>query len=250
MSHFYVMSKIPLSRSPFYGEDLACLHNQHYSDFVAHSAPQALSMLRAAGLKSGLVCDLGCGGGQFSASLLKAGYQVIGVDLSAAMIAIARKRAPGARFIQGSVAEVVLPPCEAAIAIGEVFNYLSSPKAVLRSFRNIYRALRPGGILLFDIKEPPAKKIARIAARSGADWALIAEIEEDPLRKKLTRTIHSFRKLRRHYRRQIEIHQLRIYPVVEVLRMVESAGFRARSYPGYGRYKLGPGRRVLLARKV
>ena len=206
-------------------------------------------MVRAAGVQGGLVCDLGCGGGQLAASLLQAGYKVIGVDLSAAMIAIARKRVPGARFIRGSIDDVDIPFCAAAIAVGEVFNYLPSQKAVLRAFGNIYHALQPGGILLFDIKEPPANAISRIAARAGNDWAVIAEIDEDPARKKLTRTIHSFRRFGRHYRRQIEIHQLRIYPVVEVLRLLRSAGFRARSYAGYGRHKLGSERRVLMARK-
>ncbi|HEY6969724.1 MAG TPA: class I SAM-dependent methyltransferase [Candidatus Angelobacter sp.] len=233
----------------FYGQDLASLHDRHYSDFVDRAAPEALRMLRAAGVKNGMVCDLGCGGGQLAASLLRAGYDVIGMDLSAAMIAIARKRAPGARFIQGSVADVDLPACAAAIAIGEVFNYLPSQNAVLRAFRNIYHALRSGGILLFDIKEAPATPTSGIAARVGKDWAVIAEIDEDPARKKLTRTIHSFRRSGRHYRRQIEIHHVRIYPVAEVLRLLRCAGFRARSYAGYGRHKLGPERRVLLAIK-
>src|SRR5215831_10229910 len=164
----------------FYGEDLACLHDQHYSDFVTSAAPQAILMLRAAGVKTGLVCDLGCGGGQLSASLLQAGYCVIGVDISPAMIAIARKKAPGASFIQGSVAQVSLPLCDAAIAIGEVFNYLGSRKTIARAFGNIFRSLRPGGILIFDTKEPPSKRVARMSSRAGADWAVIAEIEEDP----------------------------------------------------------------------
>src|SRR5689334_14245027 len=69
-------------RSSFYGDDLASLHNLHYSIFVTEAAPGAIRMLRAAGIKGGLVCDLGCGGGQLSAALLKAGYEVVGVDLS------------------------------------------------------------------------------------------------------------------------------------------------------------------------
>jgi len=50
--------------SSFYGEDLAFLHNQHYSDFVAGAAPQVVRVLRAAGIRQGRVYDVGCGGGQ------------------------------------------------------------------------------------------------------------------------------------------------------------------------------------------
>src|SRR5215467_2124772 len=111
-------------KTSFYGDDLASLHNRHYSFFVTGAAPGAIRMLRDAGIKQGLVCDLGCGGGQLSAALLKAGYEVVGVDRSPAMIKIARRQAKNARFLQGSIAELTLPRCDAAFAVGEIINYL------------------------------------------------------------------------------------------------------------------------------
>jgi SAM-dependent methyltransferase len=243
------MSKRNIGRTAFYGGDVACLHDQHYSDLAANAAPQIIAMLRAAKVKSGLVCDLGCGGGRLSASLLQSGYDVVGVDISPAMIAIAKKRAPRARFISGSIAEVRLPVCDAAVALGEVFNYLGSKTAIVRAFRNIFRTLRAGGILILDIKEPPPQRLARTSSRAGANWALIAEIEEDPVRNRLVRKIHSFRKMGGHYRRQGEVHELRIYPVAEVMHMLRAAGFHPRIYQGYGRYKLPSDGKVLLARK-
>ena len=57
-----------------------------------------LTLLRRHGVPNGLVVDLGCGSGRFAAALGEAGYQVLGVDLSPAMIRLAKKRAPGARF--------------------------------------------------------------------------------------------------------------------------------------------------------
>ncbi len=52
----------------FYSSDLAELHNLYYADLVEKAAPGALAELRKAGIQSGLVLDLGCGGGQFSAA--------------------------------------------------------------------------------------------------------------------------------------------------------------------------------------
>lgn len=232
-----------------YGEDLAWLHARHYSDFVLHAVPQVIRMLRAEGTRNGLVCDAGCGAGQLSAALLKAGYNVVGVDASPAMIALARKQAPGAKFIHGSIHEVHLPTCNAAVAVGEIFNYLRSRSRIIKAFRNLFRSLGPGGILIFDIKEPPARRLARVSCRSGPNWALMAEIEEDPQQKKLIRRITSFRKTGRHFRRQIEIHQLGVYPAAEVKKMLQSTGFHARVYTGYGTYDLGPDRKVLVAKK-
>jgi SAM-dependent methyltransferase len=243
------MSKRNLRRTAFYGGDLACLHDQHYSDLVANAAQQIIAMLRAAKVKSGLVCDLGCGGGRLSASLIQTGYEVVGVDISPAMIAIAKKRAARARFINGSIAEISLPVCDAAVAVGEVFNYLGSKTAIVRAFRNIFCALRTGGVLILDIKEPPPQRLARTSSRAGANWALIAEIEEDPIRNRLIRKIHSFRKIGGRYRRHSEVHELRIYPVAEVVGMLRAAGFHPRIFKGYRSYQLPSDRKVLLARK-
>lgn len=235
--------------SLLYGEDLAWLHARHYSDFVRKAVPKVIRMLRAEGISNGLVCDVGCGAGQLSAALLKAGYRVVGVDVSAAMIALAKKQARGAKFIHGSIHEVNLPSCNAVVAVGEIFNYVRSCSRIMKAFRNLFRSLAPGGILIFDIKEPPAQKIARVSCRSGPDWAVMAEIEEDPDQKKLIRRITSFRKAGQHYRRQIEIHRLGIYPAAEVRRMLQAAGFSVRVFRGYGAHDLGADRRVLAARK-
>jgi len=233
----------------WYKDDLAWLHSRYYADFVSHAGPQAIRMLRQAGIRRGIVCDAGCGGGQLSALLLQAGYQVIAVDASAAMIALTRKHAPRATVICGSIAQVGLPACAAVLAVGEVFNYLGSPRKISRAFRNIFDSLAPGGILIFDIKEPPRRKIVRMSCRARPGWALIARIQEDPRRRQLIRTIDTFRKTGSLYRRQREVHTLGVYSTVEIKRLLRKAGFRVRSRKGYGSYELGPQRKVLVARK-
>lgn len=238
-------------RDRFYGADLAALHNQHYSDFVAQAAPQVVTMLRSAGIRNGLVCDLGCGGGQLSSHLLKAGHPVVGVDISRAMISIARRQVPQARFMVGSISDTKFPDCAAAIAIGEVFNYLNSPKKMDQAFRNVFHSLHPGGLLIFDIKEPLSnnKTINRVSCRSGSSWAVLAEIEEDPFRNRLVRKICGFVKSGHSYRRHDETHELAIYKASKIATMLRSIGFRVSIRRGYGRYRLPPDRKVLVARK-
>lgn len=233
----------------FYGDDLAFLHNRYYTRFLTRTAPSAIRMLRTAGVKQGVVCDLGCGGGQLSAALLKTGYDPIGVDRSRSMIKLARQQVKGARFLQGSIAQMTLPTCRAALAMNEVMNYLGSRLLMARAFRNVFRALEPGGVFIFDVIGALAEKLSRVGAHVAPDWAIIVHTEQDPATHKLARYIESFRKAGQYYRRTFEIHRLAVFPPPEVGQMLRAAGFRVRSFPGYGRTPLGQGRRVFLARK-
>jgi SAM-dependent methyltransferase len=208
-------------------------------------------VLRAEGVRNGTVLDLGCGGGQLSSRLLRNGYKPVGVDVSAAMVRLARQRVSNARFIRGSIAERRLPRCSAAIAIGEVFNYLPSKPHIRRAFRNVFLSLCPGGVLVFDIKEPlpgPDKKI-RSATRWGRDWAIFVEVEEDPLRRRLTRRILAFRKVGDRYRRSEEVHQQVILKAAEVAATLEDVGFAVNILAGYKHVTLSKDRKVLIARR-
>lgn len=233
----------------FYGPDLAAIHHRFYSDFVERAAPGVLGMLRANGIKRGLVLDLGCGAGQLSARLLAARYQPVGIDASEAMIKIARRECPKGKFVCGSLVRAKLPQAAAAVAIGEVFNYLKSKQEMERAFRNVFRALAPGGVLIFDIKEPlpGMERKLRSNARWGRDWAIALEVEEDPRANQLVRRMVAFRKSGRSWRRTEETHRQRIYRAKEIMEMLRETGFTCRVFAGFSRFRLSPDRKVLIA---
>jgi hypothetical protein len=150
-----------------------------------------------------------------------------------------------------SIAKVKLPGANAAVGLGEVFNYLRSAREMRRAFKNVYRALQPGGVLIFDTKEPlpgPGTK-RRNAARWGKDWAILVDVTEDPRRKRLTRKIVAFRRAGKRYRRSEEVHRQIILPAKEVARLLQAAAFRVRLAQGYGSYTLPADRRVVIATK-
>ncbi len=236
-----------------YKEDLAYIHDAGFGDYASNSAPGLLDILRHAGITTGLVVDLGCGSGLWARELADAGYDVLGIDISAAMIDIARKRVPAAEFQVGSLLKAKLPKCDAVTSLGECFNYLfdknNGISELRRLFRRIYAALKPGGLLIFDIAEPGRGKGPRQKHREGPDWAVLIEVDEDTRTNRLTRRITSFRKVGDLYTRDEEVHQLQLYRRSEVAKELCDAGFRVRTLRAYGDQPMIDGCVGFVARK-
>jgi SAM-dependent methyltransferase len=238
-----------------YREDLAYIHDVGFDFYARGVAPELLKIFRRHGITKGLVVDLGCGSGIWAGELIRAGYDVLGVDISESMIRLARKKAPQARFVRSSFLDVPLPRCDAVTSLGECLCYLFDSKnnttELTKLFSRIYEALRPGGLFVFDIAQPgqiPAAQ--RVRNFTGADWSVLREAEEDRKNMVLTRQLITFRRAGyHHYRRSEETHRLRLYWAADLARILRDIGFHARILRGYGQYRLTGNRAALFARK-
>ncbi len=239
-----------------YKDDLAYIHDVGFGDFAKQAAPGLLEILRLNGLTKGLVIDLGCGSGIWAQKLIKAGYEVLGVDISAAMIKLAQKKAPQAEFVKQSFLKMRLPQCAAVTAIGECFNYLfdesNNPKALFRFFLRVYEALAPGGVFIFDIIEPGLMSGSQPNLRhsQGKDWAILLQAEEDSRTHVLTRRMTTFRRIGKLYRRDEEIHRCQLYKSSELAAELRRPGFKVRLLRGYGTFRLYKNRVGFVARKA
>jgi len=96
----------------------------------------------------GSIADIGCGPGHVAAYLHDLGAQVIGIDLSPEMVAIARQRSPAIPFEQGSMLALAAPDA----SWGGILTLYSiihlPPEERPRALAEFHRALRPGGLLL------------------------------------------------------------------------------------------------------
>ncbi|WP_112470265.1 class I SAM-dependent DNA methyltransferase [Streptomyces triticisoli] len=105
----------------------------------------------------GQVADLGCGPGRITAHLDSLGLSVFGLDLSASMLAVARRENPGLRFEQGSILDLDLPDGELAGAVSW-YSTIHTPFDLLPAlFTEFHRVLAPGGHLLlaFQVGDEP-----------------------------------------------------------------------------------------------
>ncbi|HME90664.1 MAG TPA: methyltransferase domain-containing protein [Myxococcaceae bacterium] len=238
-----------------YGEDLAYIHHTGFASFSSRSAAGLLAILGRGRRHKGLVIDLGCGSGVWARMLSRAGYPVLGIDRSAAMISLARKNAPRAVFRSGSFLKAKLPRCDAVTALGEVLSYLfdraNGERELFRFFRRVHDALTPGGVFVFDLATPgqvagpgPTRSYA-----VGGNWAVLVEKREDKRRCLLTRRIVTFRQVGSLFRRREELHRLHLFRESQVARALRRSGFRVRRLRGYGAVKFRAGVVGFLARK-
>lgn len=237
-----------------YREDLARIHDAGYGDLARDAAALLIDELARGAHRGGTVVDLGCGSGVLAARVCEAGYRVLGIDVSDAMIALARERAPKAEFRAGSFVSADLPRCVAVAAIGEVLSYGFDPsnddRARAALFRRVHDALVPGGVFLFDVAGREQAKPGRYRSYTqGADWAVLVETDVDPAAGLLTREITTYRLVGGRYRRDVELHRLVLLDTEEMLAALRAVGFEARTIAGYGAASLPPGLVAFACRK-
>ncbi|MFE0020711.1 class I SAM-dependent DNA methyltransferase [Amycolatopsis sp. NPDC059021] len=102
--------------------------------------------VRAAG--DGQVADVGCGPGHVTAHLAGLGLDAFGIDLSPAMIEVARRDHPGLRFAVGSMTDLDLADGSVAGLLAW-WSLIHLPDSVVPSvFGHFRRVLRRDGALL------------------------------------------------------------------------------------------------------
>jgi SAM-dependent methyltransferase len=115
-------------------------------------------------LGAGRVLDVGCGTGTFALLLAHRGLEVTGVDPAGGSLGVARAK-PGAErvhWIHGDA--TTLPPMQVDLATmtANVAQAIVDPSDWEGTLRGVYDALRPGGHLVFETRDP--------AYRAWQEW--------------------------------------------------------------------------------
>jgi SAM-dependent methyltransferase len=109
---------------------------------------QLLDRFAASVRDVGPACDMGCGPGHVARYLHQQGVVVSGVDLSPAMVELARQLTPGVEFQQGDMLALAAPD-GAWAGIAAFYSIIHVPRENLaQALGELRRVLRPGGLLL------------------------------------------------------------------------------------------------------
>ncbi len=237
--------------SALYQEDLAYIQAAGFGGLARNAAPEILRRLSP---RAKRVVDVGCGAGVLTRALVDAGHSVTAIDASAQLLEVARKTAPQATFVCGSIYDYELPACEAVVALGEPLTYHAEDAAanglLRRFFERVARVLPAGGLLIFDVIETGEPSLAGRFWTSGEDWAVLAATTEDPARRILRREIETFRRVGELYRRGREVHSVRLFDTGELCSMLAGCGFTVETARAYGDHALAPRRRAFFATRT
>ena len=180
------------------------------------------------------VLDLACGTGTITCLLAERGYETIGVDLSAEMLAVAAEKARHTAgvpplFLQQPMEELDLyGTVDACVCCLDSVNYVTRPRDLGRAFQRVHLFLEPGGLFLFDVNTPEKLE--------GLDGGMFIDETDDTYcvwRADYARRSRIctygfdlfFRQEDGLWRREEEVHQERAYTPEELTDLLSRAGF-------------------------
>ena len=101
-------------------------------------------------IKGKSILDCGCGTGRFADIFVRCGATAIGVDISENMLSIAKRKVPGAKFIEGDVFSLPFKEKEFDIVVcSQVLTHLHKYKEPLLEMK---RVIKEDGTIIIDIR--------------------------------------------------------------------------------------------------
>lgn len=166
---------------------------EHYGESFAASRqkdwPLFLSLLQY--IKKGdKVLDLGCGNGRLYPLVRQRGAEYLGIDLSAKILAEARRMYQEAEFREGNILDLKFPAASFNVVfLIAVLHHIPTKELRKKAVKNIYRILKPEGYLLISNWNLFQKRFwtlrlafnfKKLLAKSKLDWNdLIYPVRKD-----------------------------------------------------------------------
>ncbi len=124
--------------------------------FSLRMIPYLLQILERRGFQGQAMLDLACGTGTVALAFASRGWRVYGVDVSAAMLAQARRKADevGQTLLlsQQDMRSFSLPePVDLVTCLFDSLNYLLTVEDLQQTFARVGAHLRPGGLFICDM---------------------------------------------------------------------------------------------------
>jgi SAM-dependent methyltransferase len=238
---------------PYYRRDLALIHHLGFGFHADACAPGILRLLEPVREREGIVLEFGSGSGLLTRYLVDAGHRVVATDASPSMLDLARETAPGAEDVRRlTLPDDPVPDADAIVSVGHVLNYLPDASAIDRAFAAIARALRPDGVLVFDLcdLEYAASRVDDTdRGWAGEDWALVTRFSV-PAPDRFVRDMATFvRTDDGSWRRDDERHDNAMVDTAGVPALLAAHGVEATVRSSFGDERLPVGLRAVVGHR-
>ena len=204
-------------------------------------------ILTAEGLRPRTAVDLACGTGTVSILLAQQGLRVIGVDMSEEMLTVAQQKAGDMdnppRFVCQHLQKLVLPRgVDLAVCALDSLDYITDPNDCAEAIRRVYRALNPGGILIFDVNTPEKLRAmdGQVFLDEDDDVYCVWRGEFDEKTNICSYGMDLFQRQGRLWRRSFEEHREYAYSAEQLTGYLKAAGFT--NIRVYGDRRMAPPR--------
>lgn len=176
--------------------------------------------------------ETACGTGAITQRLYDIGYDITAADISEAMLRTAaegaRKKGSAIRFVRQDLRCIETPrPVDAVVCACDGVNYVDA-QGTLEFFRSAFAALKPGGLLLFDVSTRHKLKDemhGQIWCDDAEDAACIWSGKFDDTIGALKMDVTMFIRRGELFERQSERHVQYAHDIETLRRAVVAAGF-------------------------
>jgi SAM-dependent methyltransferase len=128
----------------------------------------------------GRILDAACGTGKYFGMVLESGREVLGIDQSAGMLAVANAKYPGVETKKVGLQEMDFEAAfDGAMCVDAMENVF--PEDWPRVLGNLRRAVRPGGPIYFTVETIDRSEVERVFAEAR-DQGLPVELGEHYIR--------------------------------------------------------------------
>lgn len=124
------------------------MEDVEYDDWAAY----ILELARQRGWRGGRLLDVGCGTGNATKPMVEAGLEVVGLDRSESMLAVARAKIPDATFVNADMTDFEIDSSfSLAFSVFDALNNLLDEADFGRALARVHAHLSSGGLFIFDV---------------------------------------------------------------------------------------------------
>jgi len=178
--------------------------------------------------------DLGCGTGNMSLLLAKRGFDVIGLDNSEEMLAVAYNKTLQSSckvfYTQQDMSDFSLhSKVDCVISCFDCLNYILDKTSLLNVFLNVKKALKDDGVFIFDVNT--LYRFEKVYANNVSVFEkknlfFVWENNYSKKNKKCKFTLNFFEKRNEGYFRFTEYQTQKFWDNDTIIKLLTSAGFK------------------------